>query len=360
MKYLLFVQDNGRGHLSQAVALKEKLISRGHQIAAVIVGTKNGAKLPNFFEEQFAGQITKIYSPYFIVDKKKRGIKIMASIRKSLFSLRQYGREIKKIAQIVEALNPDILINCYEPVAGVYYRKYRPKQPMFCVAHHYFVSHPSFKFPRIGRLARWALKIYNFFTAPRSATRIALSFTQEEDVKEKNIIVCPPLIRTDVKEIPLTKEDFILAYVVNPGYGRDIRQWCQDNPSRRVEAFREQSQKTEQILPNLLFHQLSGHKFIEKMASCSAYVSTGGFESICEAAYLQKDVLMVPTRGQFEQRCNAADAQRAGLAQNARTFDLSRLILPQTKTHSLGQPAFKEWVDSCEEKIIDILEKKIF
>ena len=360
MKYLLFVQDNGRGHLSQTVTLKEKLEKRGHQVAGVVVGSKLGARLPRFFEEQFAGLIYLIESPYFITDKKNRGIKILASAWRSLLNIPRYRQSIKKIDQVIKKLKPNILVNCYEPIAGFYYRFHRPKQPMFCIAHQYFISHPAFKFPGISQIARGALKIYNFFTAPRSATRIALSFTKECDWPNKNIVVCPPLIRSAVKNSALNDQDFILAYILNPGYGRDIETWCQNNPSCRVEAFREQKEDVIQAAPNLIFYGLSGRKFIDRLANCSAYASTGGFESICEAAYLQKKVLMVPTKGQFEQRCNAADAQRAKIAQSARTFDLSRLILPQTKTHSAGQSTFKEWVDSCEEKIIDVLEKKIF
>lgn len=46
------------------------------------------------------------------------------------------------------------------------------------------------------------------------------------------------------------------------------------------------------------------------MAGCRAYATTAGFESICEAMYLGKPVLMVPAH--IEQDCNAHDAMRAG------------------------------------------------
>lgn len=46
------------------------------------------------------------------------------------------------------------------------------------------------------------------------------------------------------------------------------------------------------------------------MAGCKAYASTAGFESICEAMYLGKPVLMVPAH--IEQDCNAYDAMKAG------------------------------------------------
>lgn len=46
------------------------------------------------------------------------------------------------------------------------------------------------------------------------------------------------------------------------------------------------------------------------MGGCKAYLTTAGFESVCEALYLGKPVLMVPVH--VEQECNAWDAQKVG------------------------------------------------
>lgn len=46
------------------------------------------------------------------------------------------------------------------------------------------------------------------------------------------------------------------------------------------------------------------------MSSCRAYATTAGFESVCEAMYLGKPLLMVPAH--IEQDCNAYDAARGG------------------------------------------------
>lgn len=40
------------------------------------------------------------------------------------------------------------------------------------------------------------------------------------------------------------------------------------------------------------------------MQGCSGYVTTAGFESVCEAMYLGKPVMMIPTH--VEQEINAA------------------------------------------------------
>lgn len=52
------------------------------------------------------------------------------------------------------------------------------------------------------------------------------------------------------------------------------------------------------------------------LANSKAYATTGGFESVCEAMYMGKPVLMVPAH--VEQECNAFEAmnQGAGIVAN--------------------------------------------
>lgn len=65
-----------------------------------------------------------------------------------------------------------------------------------------------------------------------------------------------------------------------------------------------------EIHENLFFHKLSDTKFLQYMAGCNGLISSAGFESICEAFYLDKPVLMVPVKGHFEQLSNGHDAQK--------------------------------------------------
>ena len=51
MKYLFFVQTEGRGHLTQALSLAESLRKEGHEIVGVIANDNPVRKIPNFFIE---------------------------------------------------------------------------------------------------------------------------------------------------------------------------------------------------------------------------------------------------------------------------------------------------------------------
>jgi UDP:flavonoid glycosyltransferase YjiC (YdhE family) len=47
-KFLFVVQGEGRGHLTQALALQDILHNAGHKVVAVLVG-KSYRKIPDFF-----------------------------------------------------------------------------------------------------------------------------------------------------------------------------------------------------------------------------------------------------------------------------------------------------------------------
>jgi len=358
MKYLFFVQSEGRGHMTQALALKEKLEARGHIIVAVIVGTTNLSQLPSFFKKEFSCPLYAVESPRFIVDKQGKGIKVFASTLITIWRIPRYLNSLKKIKKIIADLQPDILINFYEPLAGNYYRLTKDQRPLFCIGHQHFISHPAFRFPKISLIARLSFKFYNRLAAPARSIKIALSFTAETDQPQKKLFVCPPLIRkVFLNQIPTT-QNFILVYLLNAGYHQEIIDWCQKNPEQKITAFWDKFGEAETYFgSNLSFHYLDGEKFIAYLTTCSAYASTAGFDSIAEAAYLQKNVLMVPTINHFEQKCNAIDAQRAGIASTADNFNISLLKNNQQKTHSPeALQLFKKWVDDYNDKIVTLLE----
>lgn len=357
MTYTFFIQGDGRGHLSQAIALREKLLARGHKINAVVVGAKSLDDLPDFFKEVFSDTpISTILSPRFAKDKNKQGIDIIKSLLVSIKNIPNYFGEVKKIKKLIANLQPDALISFYEPLAGIYWRLNK-KTPLFCLGHQYFAQHPAFPIKSLNYLQRCAYFFYNNLAAPKGAVRIALSFTAEGDLINKNLYLVPPLIRTEIKEAVSVNQNFILSYVLNHGYFSEIIKWCQENPHQPVKCFGDKKNLSDLSLPhNLEINYLSGEKFISALKDCSGLATTAGFESVSEAAYLAKPILLIPTKNHFEQKSNAADALRAGIATVSSTFDLS--LLSNQKTHLLaGQTAFRKWVDDNENKLLEILQR---
>ncbi len=64
-------------------------------------------------------------------------------------------------------------------------------------------------------------------------------------------------------------------------------------------------------------------RFLGLMAGCRAVATTAGFESVAEAAWFGKPLLVVPVEGHYEQLLNAVDAVRHGFAIGDGSFDLT-------------------------------------
>ncbi len=72
-------------------------------------------------------------------------------------------------------------------------------------------------------------------------------------------------------------------------------------------------------------------------------VTTAGFESVCEAAYLSKPAMMIPQPKHYEQACNAIDGQRAGIGVAADRFDLDQLLDYLPKYDTQLSIRFRAW-----------------
>ena len=89
------------------------------------------------------------------------------------------------------------------------------------------------------------------------------------------------------------------------------------------------------------------------MSGCRAYATTAGFESVCEAMYLGKPLLMVPAH--IEQDCNAYDAARGGAGIISDNFEVDRL-LEFARSEYQPEKNFRSWVRSCEWRLLNCIE----
>lgn len=356
-RFLFIVQGEGRGHMTQAISLFEMLHDAGHEVVHVVVGRSSRRELPAFFESRITSPITGIASPNFVADKNNRSVKIGPTITHNLVHLRQYVKSLNAIHRIVKESKPDTIINFYDFLGGLYNGFYKPKADYICVGHQYLAHHSHFPFPAHQRFNKKLLLNNNKLTAWGAKKLLALSFAPYPTDAGSGVVVVPPLLRKEVKLLTPTAGDFVLTYMVNDGYSREIEAWHASHPEVKVQSFWDKKgmPNPHHVDETLTFHQLSDSMFLELMSQCKAYVSTAGFESICEAMYLGKPVMMVPVQGHYEQACNALDAMQAGAGISSGTFDLSKVIdyLPR---HEPITTEFRSWADSCKEFILRELE----
>jgi uncharacterized protein (TIGR00661 family) len=173
------------------------------------------------------------------------------------------------------------------------------------------------------------------------------------------LVIAPPLLRPEIEDVAPRDEGYLLAYALNSGYGDLLAEWQRRRPEVTVHCYVDGGRDALREDPGEGFHAhaLSAEAFLRRLANCRAYVGSAGFESVCEAFYLGKPALLVPTEGQLEQTLNAWDARRAGAAVWGSYADLDafwdRPVVPQEGPVR----EFRDWVRTAPDVLVGAVER---
>lgn len=353
MKFLFIVQGEGRGHLTQALTLEERLRSEGHEVVEVLVGKSRCRSLPQFFTRQLKAPLRRFESPNFLPTPANRRNQLTGSILYNLMRLPTFARSMCFIRRRIRESGAEVVVNFYELLTGLTYLFLRPQAPHVCIGHQYMFLHSGFRFPK----PRFSpeillLKLFTRLTAVGSARRLALSFTQPGDDTRHGVYPVPPLLRKEVMRQEVTPGDYIHGYMVNSGFASQVTAWHKTRPDIPLRFFWDKrgAAGVTMVDGTLSYHPLDDEAFLRQMAGCRAYASTAGFESICEAMYMGKPVLMVPAH--IEQECNAYDAMLAGAGIVSADFSLDRLLDFSASYRPAGQ--FRAWAGNTS-RIVRLL-----
>jgi len=346
MKYLFVVQGEGRGHFTQALSLKSMLERNGHEVVAVMVGSSAKRTLPGFFTDKIKTEVIRFQSPNFLPTPKGKKSFLLASILYNLLLVPAYVGSLFSIRRTIGEKQPDVVINFYELLCGVTYGIFNPKVPMVNVAHQYYFLTPDFRYSGENKALFQLLNFYSRMTAMNAHRILALSFRIKEHSYFGKIAIVPPLLRREVINMKVQNGNYIHGYMLNSGFSNELADWSKTNSAERLHFFwdKKNANITTQLTPRLTMHALDDTLFLEYMAGSKGYATTAGFESVCEAMYLQKPVLMVPTH--IEQECNALDALSSNAGVTAGFFDLNALLdfIP-TYNKTLE---FRYWIHTAE------------
>ncbi len=363
MKYLFIIQGEGRGHLTQAITLERLLVQNGHSVVGMLVGKSPSRQLPDFFTRAVSAPVSQFESINFQNSSKNRKPDMFKSVFYNMLLFVKYFPSIRYIRRQILDSGADVVVNFYESLVGFAYMAHRIPVPQVSIGHQYLFFHKNFGLPVThypGHTGLNGLSKMNSFGAKK---RLALSFMPLPDDPKHRIKVVPPLLRREVIGLRhpvsgasprVTQGDYILGYMLNPGFSEDVLAWHKEHPDVELRFFWDKWSEgnVKKIDDTLSFHLIDDKEFLSQMAGCRAYASTAGFESICEAMYLGKPILMVPSH--IEQEINAFDAKRNGAGVSAKEFDLSVLI--DFAVDFVPNEKFVSWVESADMLILKELE----
>lgn len=353
MRYLFIVQGEGRGHLTQAMTLENLLRERGHQVDKILVGKSPSRKLPDFFVNGVQAPVEQFESMNFMPSFDNRKPNMISTVLFNSFNLHRFYPSMQMIRDEIRMINPDVVVNFYELLAGMTYFFHEIDVPMVSIGHQYLFLHRDFGLPRHKYPGSLALDFFTKLTSIGSVKHLALSFRDMPADPEHGIVVVPPLLRPEVLSLTPSNGNYIHGYMLNQGFAKDVKEWHEEHPEVYLRFFWDNwdAGKVHVVDDTLTYYLIDDHEFLRQMAGCKAYATTAGFESVCEAMYLGKPILMVPSH--IEQEINAFDATRFGAGVICDHFDLTKLI--EFDKDFVPDPDFPSWVRSASDMIVSEL-----
>jgi uncharacterized protein (TIGR00661 family) len=337
------------------MAAREMLEAAGHRIVGVVAGMGRQRQIPAFFATAMPSPVTVLPTLEFAF-RNSRSVDLIGTLVSVIRRAPEYRHGLRQLKTIVRDLQPDVILNFFEPLTGFYALTCRRRPPIVAVGHQFMFEHPDYirapglKLQQFGM--KWFVRVVG-----SASTRLALSLYEAPDLPRKSLVVCPPLLRKRLFELPPNPDGrFTLVYLLNYGYADQITKWHATNPQVVLHCFYDKPGAPAEFRHDdtLTFHRLDGEKFLKMMADCRHVVCTAGFESVSEAAYLDKPLFMVPVENHVEQQINALDAVKNGLGITDKRFNLDRLSeLPD----KLSNDRFRAWLNRAGEVLVRTLEQ---
>lgn len=359
MRFLFVVQGEGRGHFMQAIEMRGMLERHGHEVVACLVGKNPMRVVPDYFYARMEGvKIEAFDSPNFVQGVDGKHPSYFQTFVQNIVKLPGFTQSMHFLRTTIADIAPDAIINFYDVMLGVSNYLAPMQLPIISIGHQYLFLHRDFEFPNQKRKVELEpLRFFTIATSIGSCRRLALSFYPMDDDDERDIVVVPPILRQIVRNTVPQKGNYIHGYMLNSGFADEVKAWHAKHPEVEMHFFWDKADAPEvcELEPNLTMHRINDVKFLESMAGCGGYATTAGFESVCEAIYLQKPAIMVPAH--IEQVCNGHDAMKVGAGIVSDHFDIDALCqLMQTYTPN---DDFHAWCDEAEQRIIDSIEDTV-
>jgi len=284
MKILYAIQGTGNGHLSRAVDIIPELQKYG-ELDLFVSGAQAEIVLPYPVKYKSKG-----LSFYF---GKSGGINFYKTFQKN--SSKEVIKEIRQFP--VE--NYDLIVNDFEPITAWAAKKKEIK--IVGLSHQSALL--SKKSPRpkiIDPFGEWLIRNY----AP---IENYIGFHFEE--YDKNIFT--PVVRKAIAEAKKKDKGHYTVYL--PAYDdKMLVELFLKFPSIRWQIFSKHTKQPYHI-GRISVYPVSGEDFIESVVNCTGVLCGAGFETPAEVLHLNKKLLVVPMKSQYEQKCNAAALKKLGV-----------------------------------------------
>lgn len=284
MKVLYAIQGTGNGHLARASEIIP-ILKNKVETHILCSGLKQNSNID-------FGIDYKVHGLGFTFGQKG-GIDYISSYKE--LNSKQVLYDVKSIP--VE--DYDLVINDFEPITAWACRLRQTP----CVSLSHQAALLSRNSPKPKKRDLFSESILRYY-APVDQ-HFGFHFSSYDDY------IYTPIIRKSIRETSPTSNGHYAVYL--PAYSDGIlTQILSKIKGVEWHVFSKHAKSTFEY-GSIKVVPLNNERFIQSLGSCNGVLCGAGFETPAEALYLNKKLMVVPMKGQYEQACNAAALAELGI-----------------------------------------------
>lgn len=326
MKVLYAIQATGNGHISRANEIIPYLDSQC-DLDILVSGTQANVTINHFVKYRRKG--------LSFVFGKNGGIDFLKTFQQ--LQSKKFLQEINFFP--IEQY--DLVINDFEPISA--WACKIKKVPCFALSHQFAViSKKSPKPPKFNPFAWLVLRHY----APAD-DGIGFHFNAYDQQ------INTPVIRKEIRKAYHRNMGHYTVYL--PAYGdKKLVKILSEVKNADWHIFSRHAKKNY-AEKNCWIRPVNNYDFISSFTTCEGIICGAGFETPAEAMFMNKKLLVIPMKGQYEQQCNAAALQGMGIPvfKNIKAKKIPKLV----KWVQQGKRLKMDYADNTGKIIDSILEK---
>ncbi len=284
MKILYGIQATGNGHITRATEIIP-LLQKKARVDVLMSGMQNSVSFPFPVKYRFYG--------LSFVSGKSGGIDYLMTYHKTK-TLRFMNDLLKLPLE-----DYDLIIQDFEPVIA-WAGKLRGKK-VIALSHQSAVIKDAAPQPDLfDPLGKQILKNY----AP---AKIEYGF----HFKSYDEAIFTPVIRKSVRDIKPINKGHYTVYL--PSYQDSaLVSYLSDYKKVQWHVFSRHAPRKYRH-ENVAVFPTGQEAFLQSMSTAEGVLCGAGFETPAEALYLQKKLMVVPMKKQYEQQCNATALDQMGI-----------------------------------------------
>lgn len=310
-RILYAVCGEGMGHAIRTVPIVNHLLEE-HDVMIVASG-RAYEYLNDKFDNVFNIEGFNIVYENNVVNNRKTAINAIKDLPRDI------RKNFKILFGIIKKFKPNIIISDFEFFSNLIAKIMNI--PLISLDNQHIMTKTKIDVPSkyFKDMIASVSVVRSFIIRPKKY--LITTFFYPPVKNKKRVLLFPPILRSCIlKEKPKVGKH-IFVYQTSSSYKKmiDILKSFKD------ERFIVYGHHKEEKDGNIQFRKFNEDKFLKEFSSAKAVITNGGFTLIGEALYLNKPILSIPVKKQFEQFLNALYLKRLGYGEFEKELTKSNL-----------------------------------